>query len=197
MEKRRINYDALISILHQFCLEKRTGTLLISTEDNRSARFGLANGQIISCIYGRSRGQDAIPHITAIKSAKYSFNNCLFDKQRDTDCLPSTEELLIMLGVTSEAVQQASISSETRITDIHEVTSVPPPHEFLRFIGEQLALLLGPLGATICNIHAEEIKHATTHEDFCDVVNMISDVIGKPEIEEQFRLKIWEQYGED
>ncbi len=195
MQKQRIDYDALISTLHQFCLEKQTGTLFVSTDDNRSVRFALDNGRIISCIHGRTRGKEAIPLITAIKSGRYSFNSCLFDKQQDTDFLPSTEELLLNLGLSLEAIEQADNHTKTPTTNIPEVTTIPPPHDFLRFIEEQLALLLGPLGSTICNLYAERIQNATSHEDFCNIVNIITEAIGNTEIEEQFRLKIWEQYG--
>ena len=188
-KKEPVEYDKLLLVLRQLYFEKRTGTLFITTDRNRSVRMTLDHGHIISCTHGLSRGREAIPHIRSIKTAKYSFNERFFDKRPNRD-LPSTREILTELGVQLKT--DKPISSPQQPIRFSDPVS---PDVLFTFMKEQLALLIGPLGATICDVHQDEIKQAKTAEQFQAAIDMVTGEINNPEIEEKLRKRIREKFS--
>jgi hypothetical protein len=87
----------LIDILHTLCSERRTGTMFVHTDTNRSARIGIKQGRIFFVAFGRFRGMDAIEQIKLMQYGRYSFTESVFNGGLEIP-LPPTGELLTELA---------------------------------------------------------------------------------------------------
>lgn len=87
----------LIDILQTLCSERRTGTMFVHTDTNRSARIGIKQGRISFVAFGRYRGMDAIEQMKKMQYGKYSFTGSAFNGGLEIP-LPPTRELLTELA---------------------------------------------------------------------------------------------------
>ena len=131
-----LDYDQLISELERLCVERRTGTLFITTWDNRSARFVISNGEILSCSYSIKRGRDAIPLLRGMKAGSYKFAEEMFSSM-DEAPLPPTAELLADLA----GARPAHVPVEKKGWIATETT---------RTIKTELARFMGPIADILC-----------------------------------------------
>jgi len=69
-----LNYAQLVDELRRACVEKRTGTMMLATDDNQLARILFQDGEIASISYRLKNGRDAIPLLKDIKQARVKFS---------------------------------------------------------------------------------------------------------------------------
>jgi hypothetical protein len=96
-EHETLPLQDLIEVLNTLCEERRTGTMFIHTDTNRSARIGIEQGRIFFVAFGRYRGLDAIEHIKTMQYGKFSFAESIFNSGAEIP-LPPTGELLAQLA---------------------------------------------------------------------------------------------------
>lgn len=92
-----LSYNQIIKKLEDLSRAKKSGTFFIKTQDNKSARFTLAKGQIIGGCYRMDKGYDALPSILTIESGSISFTENLALDKPDSR-MPKTVDLLKMLS---------------------------------------------------------------------------------------------------
>lgn len=183
-EHEELDFKELLDELRDLCANRRTGTMFIHTDSNHAVRFGLEDGRIFLCSFGKYRGLDAIPHLLGIQSGKYSFAEAVFNSGSEVP-QPTTEELLEALA--EEVLKRADERGEMpSIEDTVWVGGEAPPaqplpgqqgaaHEgnepgglsmtgepLYAQVVEELALFLGPVAAALCAAHEARLREATT-----------------------------------
>jgi hypothetical protein len=127
--KSLLSFTELMATLNQACNECKTGTLFISSEDNRAISFVLKQGQIVSCSYGHLRGQHALPAIGRLQAGSCAFSEKVFFSLMDERDLPhDNAELFATLGYSDYVAPTAETSmSSNHDTQIYR--GVVIPHE--------------------------------------------------------------------
>lgn len=116
-------FTELMAKLNHACNECKTGTLFISSEDNRAISFVLKQGQIVSCSYGHLRGQHALPAIRRLQAGCCAFSEKVFFSLMDEQDLPhDTAELFLALGYSDYTPPAAE-------------TQLPPHHDMQIYRG--------------------------------------------------------------
>lgn len=107
-------FDFIVDTLHKLCVERRSGTLYLVTNQRQGATFTLSQGNIIDIAYLKDRGMQALEQIKSIRMAQCLFKNvsALRDKSAEY-YLPASNVILSKLGVTS-----SPLSSEGGIKKI-------------------------------------------------------------------------------
>lgn len=96
-ENQELSYEDLVEVLRSLALDGRTGTVFILTDSKHYARIGLKSGRIAICIFGKYKGQEALPHIRRIRSGRYSFSEGIVSNSPELP-LPPTPDVLRLLS---------------------------------------------------------------------------------------------------
>lgn len=91
-------YAELLSEIGRLSQEGATGTLFVRTDEEHTARFAFQNGRIVGVAYRVTRGVAAFPLIRKIKRASVEFTPGVVFTVGDHESLPSTPQLLGLLG---------------------------------------------------------------------------------------------------
>lgn len=97
-DKLQLTFSELMATLNNMCNQGKTGTLFISSEDNRAISFVLKRGLITSCSHGHIQGEAALSHIQRMQAGSYAFSEKVFFSLAEEDDLPSTAEIFDLLG---------------------------------------------------------------------------------------------------
>lgn len=133
-----LGYRELINELRRYCLEKRTGSVMIVTPENQLVRFLLADGQIQSVTIAAKQGRAALPLVKDIKAGRLRFSDAKGGLQPDPS-LPSTQEILLELG--GNAAPVAARPSQS--VDNDRIPAI------LRAIEDELVEVLGPMAGIV------------------------------------------------
>ncbi len=76
--KKRATYHELCKLLYQACKEGRSGTLFVTSDENRAAHFTLMKGEIVFCSFGSKRGLQCLELFRQIGGGNYSFSSQIF-----------------------------------------------------------------------------------------------------------------------
>lgn len=166
-------FPDLIAQLRQFCQERRTGTLFIATEDNRLARIGLEQGQIVFLSFQTKRGADALPLMRQIKAGRARFEDGMITAVSKTPLPPTIEMLAYLNGAAAPAPSSGD--------------EAPPPNppgaitpDKVAVLEAELAEHIGPLAGIIC---AEQLAR---HGDLAALVAALAEEIPDPGRAAQF-----------
>jgi hypothetical protein len=97
--KKNLTLSEILSELNQYCVKKMSGTLFMTTQDNRSAGFVFQEGKVVSCAYGHERGLAALEKIKQIEIASCAFSDKLiFSLVDNSAALPNTPAIFDYLG---------------------------------------------------------------------------------------------------
>lgn len=96
--KSLLSFHELMEQLVALCRRRSTGTLFIASEDNRAVSFVLKEGDIISCSFGHFRGISAVEQIKQLVAGSCSFSEKIFFSLMEETNLPSTMDILELLG---------------------------------------------------------------------------------------------------
>lgn len=88
--------NELIAVLQSLCTERRTGTMFVHTDTNRSARVSIERGRIFFIAFGRYRGMDAVEEFKKMQYGRFSFAESIFNNAAEIP-LPPTSRLLAQL----------------------------------------------------------------------------------------------------
>ena len=176
-------YDGLLDELRRSCIEKRTGTLLIATEDNQLARIFLQAGEITFLSYGLKNGMDAIAAIKEIKQARAKFSHGRVGANRGGK-LPPTAEILQRLG--SERRAAAARPASKSLSDDQVPTA-------LKMIEAELVEVLGPLAKIVWSEHLERIGKPIHPRELRTLIDNLAKEIGDPTKVQRFKEQIWQK----
>ena len=187
-----LSYFQIISELQALCKARQSGTLFIKTQDNKSARFSLEEGDIVGCCYRQSKGYDALPQILAIESGTVSFNDH-GPLGTEHPVLPKTAELLAMLtqkdvsrSLPSSGVRGLSSSTSAKSGSLNSKNDV---------IFSEMSVILteyvGPMASVLFSGYAnEKDKIMSDVVDFEQMIDDIAGQIGNPKESEEFKTRI-------
>ena len=91
------HYQEIMQNLQDYCENKNSGTLFITTTNNHSIRFVLKQGIIVFLAYRFKQGKDALPLIKKIESGVFSFKKDTF-AGKDDPTLLDTDTILNALS---------------------------------------------------------------------------------------------------
>lgn len=183
-DKSLLTYDKLMDELRRCCTEKKTCVAMISTKGNRLARIMFEKGNIIFLAYGNKHAQDAIPHITAIKSCRLKLMSGDVSSYRQSE-LPHGKEVLKMLvkGGRIAAVK----SDAARKLDTEQVQAV------LKIIEKELVDFLGPMTGIICAEYIKKAGNITDKAAINDLIRSLANEISIPVNAHQFKKQVHEK----
>lgn len=136
-------YEQILEQLQRCCIERRTGTALIASDDNQLARILFENGNIVSVMIGTKSDKEAIPFIRHIKAARVKFSHGKFGSHAGGLAL-STDEVLAALSGKAAAPAGAPANGTIRNEQIAGA---------LKVIHAELIEFLGPMGSLVWNEH--------------------------------------------
>lgn len=178
-------FSEIVSELKQICNRKQSGTLYITSQDNRSAQVVVEHGQIVFLYYYNKRGRDALRLMLEISHGRYRFQEGMVPPARSADL--HVGEVLHYLSAASGAIE----------AEIHELVPQtaddPSPgtgsqailsEEVKQRLESELALYIGPMAAIIC----EECFR--TAGDLIDAVEMLASEIPDTAQVEQFKAAV-------
>ena len=175
-------YSELMQKLQNFCDDKLTGTLFITTHDNHSIRFCLKQGKIVVLAYRFKYGNNALPFIRDITSGRFAFKKNVLSGKDDTS-LPTTDTLLKEL--CSEANSSVLIDKKTvSAADSNNVLSVETE---INNIKTELCTFIGPIANFICNDYIKDYGHPSNLSELKKMRAVLSKDIGNKEQEKLFK----------
>lgn len=158
-----IPFAKIVADLKQICAGRKTGTLYITSDANRSAQIMIDRGKIVYFYYFNRRGSEALRLIPEIQTGRYRFQEGTAPALRSE--LPETEAILEALSAlagqddphSGESPQRAAAVEESGARAIITLTAGQK-----RILEEGLALYIGPMAAIICEEHLPSTSDVKT-----------------------------------
>lgn len=185
-----LDYQALIGELEDLVLSRGTGTVYILA-DAKSVSFGLSDGKIVSCAFGRFQGMDAVPHIQAIHSGQFSFVDGLLRDEGDGSLPPTSDLIQDLKSAIEPAVSTAA--SRTQVPDpVPAWRPDPLPSAgagaglklrgdaLFEAIATELALYLGPMARIVASGYQRSILGASHVDQVRSILSQIGRDMGNP-----------------
>ena len=155
--------------LKQLCSQGNTGTLSLATSENHHATISLKGGEVVGIAYRQFKGEAALDKIRQISAARCSFVDGMLRTTEADFSLPSSDELLDLLGVSAD-VPTVTVDKETRNAIEGEATEY-----------------LGPMAVTICEEHFASAGDLRDEEIFMRVLDSIAAEVGDTQKGAQFK----------
>ena len=186
------SYFEIISELKSLCSAHLSGTMFIKTQDNKSVRFTLENGEIVNCCFRQTKGYDALPMVLGIESGTFSFNEHA-PLGMSLPALPDTDELLVMLASkkvtasTSSGAQQetgpAIIKRNDNLNSKNDVIFAEMKNVLTEYVG--------PMAGVLFSEYANEKDQIMSDlVEFEHMIDSLASQIGNPAESEEFKLRI-------
>jgi hypothetical protein len=155
-----IPFRSVIDMVREFCMQRRTGTVFIVSDDNRMAQVHLESGNIVALLCRGRRGQEAVAGIRSMQAARLRFDDNYLtatDAERF-----DTGALLDLLGGSAQADTRGS----ERVVQLRgakgavDAAAAPAPSHAavtpaqVAACERLLIQYIGPMGEIICADHA-------------------------------------------
>ncbi len=112
-QKSLLSYEDILFHLEEICRARKSGTLFISSNDNRAASFVVKEGEVVSCTFGHERGLDALEQIREMKGGSCAFSERLFFSLAEDNPLPPTPEVFKILGLPTARFEEMGEAEPT------------------------------------------------------------------------------------
>ena len=181
-DKKMFSYTQLVQQLKHYCIEKRSGTMLIISKDSHSIRFVLNEGLIIACAFTMTQGSDALPLIKKIKGGSFSFVDGGFTGGMNINesPLPDTTTIFRFLEGGDPVSSHSSPRTASKTNNIN-VKSI------IESIENELSQFVGPMAEFICEEYIEDNGTPTNSTDLETLVNTVALEIDDTNEREQFK----------
>lgn len=180
-----LSYAQLLDELRTACVEKRTGTMMIATQDNQLARIVFQDGDLISIVYRLKNGREAIPLLKEIKQARVKFSQGTVTGSAGN--LPATAETMRMLsGDKAVAGASAPVAGSLGTDQIPKA---------LKIIEAELVDFLGPLANIVWTEHVERLGKPVGANKLHSLVDGLAKEIGDPTKMQRFKEQVWRKVG--
>jgi hypothetical protein len=176
-------FSEIVVEIGTLCKKKATGTLFVTTRDNRSAQMMLDKGEIVYIFFSSKRGQEALELMSTIRDGRYRFQEGTAIARRMQ--LPPTQAILqtlrngsglIEASVRDQAETKASVGSGLSAEQKSVLESC-------------LAECIGPMAAIICEDHFNSVG------DLAAAIEALSGEIPSPGQVKKFRDMVKERLG--
>lgn len=180
-EDSLLDNRSLMAELGRLCQQKKSGTVLIATQDNNLARVLLEAGEIISMVFGQKRGQDVIPLVRTITAGRIRFSDGKAGGTREIDSLPPTETVLRLLGAGAPVAPPAN--------------GAPIGASALKLVEDELVEFLGPMASLIWREHLDKAANPTQPETLARLIDAVAVEIGDPDKIQRFKGRVRSKLG--
>jgi hypothetical protein len=190
------SFSEIIESIDELVYTGQTGTVNVLTDSKTYAHIGLVNGIIIHCLYGRYRGEDALPHLEEIHSGSYSFWEGVVSDS-PAEALPSSNEILQRLHeVADQSLLQVPSDPGAYAEDRPEENGAFEPakvfanaiaeefddmpicgEELFDCVTEELARYVGPIAEMVMSDYESAMKSVTTVAQLKEVLLQIGKEI--------------------
>ncbi len=177
-----LGYRELVDELRRYCLEKRTGSVMIATPENLLARLLLDQGAIQAIAVGGKQGRSALALIKGIKSGRIRFSDGKGGLHADSS-LPSTQEILLEFGGANPPTDAAR---PTRPVDGKKLPAI------LRAIENELVDVLGPMAGIVWTERLAKIQDITHAGAMTALIDDLAKEIGDPQKARRFKERAWD-----
>lgn len=147
MTQEYIKFQEIVFEIGLLCKKKATGSLFVTTRDNRSAQMMLDKGEIVFIFFSSKRGQEALDLMSKIREGRYRFQEGGAVARRMQ--LPPTQAILQVLG--NGSVQVSSSAREQPETQTSSGSGLSTEQK--NVLQTCLADCIGPMAAIICEDH--------------------------------------------
>lgn len=183
MNQDYIPFSEIILEIGKICKQKATGTLFVSTSDNRSAQVMLDRGEIVFVFFSGKRGQEALMLMSKIEDGRFRFQEGGVVARRMA--LPSTQEILQALS----GVSTQSVSSSWVVQEKKTFTGSGLSAEQKSVLEACMADCIGPMAAIICEDHFSSVG------DLKSAVEALAEEIPSSTQAKKFREMVAERLG--
>ena len=182
MTQDYIPFSEIVFEIGSLCKQKTTGTLFITTRDNRSAQIMLDKGELVFILFASKRGQEALDLMAKMSDGRYRFHEGSVGLRRMQ--LPPTQTILQALRngsgqVSSPAREQAEKASFGNSLSADQK----------RVLETCLADCIGPMAAIVCEDHFNSVR------DLPAAIEALAAEIPSPGQVKKFREMITERLG--
>jgi hypothetical protein len=182
-----LTYPELVDEMRRWCADKRTGTMLIATEDNHLAKILFESGAITLLSYGLKNGLEAIPLLTQIGHARLKVSPGRAGAQPAGKTLPPTGEIMALLAEATEA-RGGRFPANTPLDGEHLA-------KVLKIIETELIEHLGPLGDIVWTEHLERVGKPLSSLRLTGLIEGLAGEIGDPAKIRLFKDAIRDKIG--
>ncbi len=181
-----LTYLEFVTEIQRWLAGKRTGTMLIATEDNHLAKILFDGGAITFLSYGPKSGREVIPFFKQIRHARVKTSQGKPAQPADASLPPTAEIIkqLASIGEAGESVVPSGVPLEGAQLE-----------NALKIIEAELTEHLGPLGDIVWTEHLERIGKPLTALRLRELVEGLSREIGDPAKIQRFKDAIREKIG--
>lgn len=154
MTRDTISFAEIVAELERICAAKKTGTLYITSQLNRSAQLMVDKGSIVYLYYFNKRGRDALHLMPEISSGRCRFQEGSVPALRSEPLM--TDDILRYLKAAASVDEGADVAGQSASGAGVEPSGAPRTSlsdEQKRQLEEGLALYIGPMAAIICEDH--------------------------------------------
>lgn len=186
MNQDYIPFSEIILEIGKICKQKATGTLFVSTSDNRSAQIMLDRGEIVFVFFSGKRGQEALMLMSKIEEGRFRFQEGGVVARRMA--LPSNQEILQALsGAPSQSV--TSSWAAPAVPEKKAPTGGGLSAEQKSVLEACMADCIGPMAAIICEDHFSSIG------DLKSAIEALAEEIPSAAQAKKFREMVAERLG--
>ena len=183
-----LKYKDLVDELRRLTIEKKTGTVLIATQDNQLARILIDNGEIIGLAYGLKHGLEAVPAISSISEGRVKFSESKVGSH-EAGQLPPTHELLQLLAPGKAAAPTRAKEQQRASLRPDQVPAA------LKIVENELVEFLGPMASIVWQEYLDKEGKPSRVDQLLHLVNALTKEIGDPAKVAQFKEQVTKKMG--
>lgn len=183
-------FALLAEHLRELCECNATGTIMIATDQNQSARIAMQRGVIVGVAHQRLEGDEALRSIGSIRDGRCSFQPDVIIGVNGDQKLPQNSEILAALLPRSRATAEQPGRSSKRLVggsvenrDLHSIME------------SELAEFAGPMAALICDDCLELHGMPTTIAELEALLDRVGAELDDPRKARDFRRRVLEIIG--
>jgi len=183
-----VDLPAVLEALEQLRVERRTGTLFITTDSGHAVRFVLSKGDVTGCHYRDKIGDEALPLVRDIQAARYSFVVSVAVPE-DSRARPDPNALrALMAGNGSVPTPEPGGGPDLSRSRLGEA---------VRQIQHELAKFIGPAAVMVCNDYLEQAGEIIESADIMRMIDAVAGEAGDHASAQQFREQVLAELQED
>jgi len=186
-ETSLVDLPAILKALEQLRLERRTGTLFITTDSGHAVRFVLNKGDVSGCHYRDKIGDEALPLVRDIQAARYSFVVSA-SVPEDSRARPDPNALSALMPGEGFAPTPSAGAP-----DVFSGRLGPA----VRQIQHELAKFIGPAAVMVCNDYLEQAGEIIQSADIMRMIDTVAREVGDHSSAQQFRERVLTELQED
>ena len=175
MHQEFVSFAAIVAYIRQLCQRKRTGTLLIMSDNRLQGQISVENGEIVFLFSHGKRGMNALQLLLNVKTGTFNFSEGAVSIKME---LPATTDILEYLDTLRH---HASADSGTS-PSVDDPQSARPLSVPAKTILEQtLKEFIGPIASLVCADHFRSVATLSA------VIEALADEIPTTAAAAQFR----------